>query len=127
MAKKCLSEGRMGQLWRKVVLIKAHNRCYICHKWFDDSGLEAHHIIKRSRKITRWLPENGVALCHECHRELHNKNKVKRELENSWKHIDLLDELNLMTYPDYLQKQWLCHFEYYGILEKRLKEIIKEQ
>lgn len=121
---KCLSDGRMSQLWRKVVLINAHNRCYICKKWFPDEGLEAHHIIKRVRKITRWLPENGTALCHECHRELHNKNKIKRDLENSWQYMDLLDELNMYTYKDYLVNQGLTHFEYYDKLAKEMKEII---
>ena len=125
MAKKCLSDGRMNQLWRKVVLINAGNRCFICKKWFDDSGLQCHHIIRRIKKITRFLPENGVALCHDCHRKLHNQNKVKRELENTWHFIDLLDELNLMTYPVYLQREGLTHYEYYTKLENRMKGIIK--
>ena len=126
MAKKCLSEGRMWQLWRQVVLINSHNHCQICGRYFDNSGLEAHHIIRRVKKITRWLPKNGAALCHECHRKLHNQNKVKREFEASWKYIDELDELNLMTYPDFLQSKGLCHFKYYGILAEDMKKIIKE-
>jgi len=116
----------MWALWRQVVLINANNHCQICGRYFDNTGLEAHHIVRRVKKITRWLPENGSALCHECHRKLHGQNKVKRDFETGWKHIDLLDELNLLTYPDYLQKEGLTHSEYYDKLASRMKLIIKE-
>jgi len=123
---KCLGEGRMAQLWRKAVLIKCNHRCYLCGKYGDDN-LEAHHVIRRVKKITRWNWKNGTALCHECHRDLHNQNKVKRELENSWQYMDELDELNMLTYKDYLVKEGLTHEEYYQYLEKKMKNIIKTE
>ena len=33
--------------------------------------LEAHHLIKRVYRATRWLPENGALLCSYHHGRLH--------------------------------------------------------
>ena len=123
--KKCLGESRMGKLWRQAVLIKCSHRCQICGK-VGDENLEAHHIIRRMKKVTRWNYKNGCALCHRCHMDLHNQNKIKREVESAWPYIDELDELNLLTYKPYLIKEGLTHESYYNRLADEMKFIIAE-
>ena len=39
--------------------------CVICG---DKTQLNAHHIIPRENKDSRWLLENGVTLCVGCHK-----------------------------------------------------------
>ena len=127
---KCLGEGRMHDLWRKAVLILCNHRCMFkgCHVRGDEN-LACHHIVRKSRKITRWLPENGCSLCNNHHtgkEGVHLIPKNKRDLESNWEHIDLLDELSLLTYKDYLQAQGLTNETYYTMLADRMKKIIKE-
>lgn len=122
--KKTLSEGRMHDLWRKSVLIKCNHNCYLCGR-YGDENLDCHHIIRRVKKLTRWNWKNGVCLCRKCHNELHQQNKVKRQLENTWEHIEELDWLNVFTYKDYLISEGISHNEYYKRLELDMKDIIK--
>lgn len=122
---KVLSEGRLHDIWRKAVLIKGGHKCFLCGM-YGDENLDCHHIIRKAKKLTRWYWKNGAPLCRRCHSQLHQQNKVKRQLENSWQYMDELDELNMYTYKDYLVKEFISHNEYYNKLELDMKAIIRD-
>ncbi len=44
--------------------------CQRCNKAYDRSkaqGLHNSHVFSRRHRVTRWEPDNGVALCYSCH------------------------------------------------------------
>lgn len=53
-------------LWSQYVRLTPE--CERCGKKGD---LEAHHIMPRIHKTTRWLYENSLALCTRCHHWAH--------------------------------------------------------
>lgn len=58
---------REGRAWRRAVLARDCGFCRICHA---AEQLEAHHIRPYStHPEQRWLVENGVTLCEDCHRK----------------------------------------------------------
>ena len=55
---------RKDKAW--AILVKERDKaCVICG---EIKRLNAHHIIPREVKETRWLLENGVSLCPGCHK-----------------------------------------------------------
>ena len=42
-------------------------------------GLEAAHVVPRKHRSTRWLPENGRAICHGHHRYFTGHEKAWRD------------------------------------------------
>ena len=59
-----ISETRLDTLWRTAIYKKHGNRCAKC----GAPQVEAHHIVRRAKKVLRWDLKNGLALCAECHR-----------------------------------------------------------
>lgn len=57
-------EKKLDATWSKVVRSRANNRCEICN---SDNIVQAHHIIPRTHKGTRWDIDNGVSLCLAHH------------------------------------------------------------
>lgn len=41
--------------------------CQICGHDGSFFQLQAHHIVPRAWKLSRYLPENGICLCTKCH------------------------------------------------------------
>lgn len=100
--KKKMSESRKGAYnanWKGGItaIVRAFRRSKEYIAWVDDvikkaSGycdecgcealLEAHHIVSLHQDISKALdPENGKALCHECHVEIHRRDvKCKKRL-----------------------------------------------
>lgn len=56
---------RKDKEWANRVKLNCNNMCSICG---SKNRLNAHHIIPREFKETRWLVENGVALCPRHHK-----------------------------------------------------------
>ena len=57
-------------LWREIVRAGAggdpgDKPCERCRM---RPGHDAHHLVSRSYRQTRWLPDNGAFLCSNCHR-----------------------------------------------------------
>lgn len=51
--------------WHKAVLGRDRFHCRICHA---RSKLEAHHIQRfATHPDRRWVVDNGLTLCHDCH------------------------------------------------------------
>jgi hypothetical protein len=55
------------RLWGEAIRLRAGGRCQRCGK---EASLDAHHIIPRgtSPHMGWFDPNNGVALCFQCHR-----------------------------------------------------------
>lgn len=51
--------------WRTEVIRKYGAACVICG---EENRPNAHHIIPRTFKETRWDPENGIMLCPKHHK-----------------------------------------------------------
>jgi len=57
--------------WRKEILKQFHNKCVMCNSTYR---LAAHHIYpKRRFPDKRFDLDNGVALCHKHHSQVHFK------------------------------------------------------
>ncbi len=56
-------EKQCDLLWRKI--IQARDKvCRVCN---HDGRLEAHHVMGRIHRATRWDPGNGILLCWNHH------------------------------------------------------------
>lgn len=64
---------KLDSLWAKLVKERAGGKCEYCleerrtFKGGPGIWLEAAHIVGRTYRATRWLLENGIALCSEHH------------------------------------------------------------
>lgn len=62
------------RLWRESVFARDNWRCKKCKK--RGGELEAHHIKGFAEcKELRFAIDNGMTLCKDCHKKIHNKNK----------------------------------------------------
>jgi len=61
-----ISEKRLMGLWQEIVKKRAGYRCEYanCRK---TEHLNAHHIYSKSRRSTRYDPDNGICLCASHH------------------------------------------------------------
>lgn len=59
----------LDRLARQVVMLRDDWTCQRCGTRYrpGDRGIQWAHLVTRSRKRTRWLPEAAVALCTGCH------------------------------------------------------------
>ena len=58
----------------RLVLDRAQGRCERCQCWYGDA-LEVHHMLKGNGRRgigDSALRANKLALCRECHREIHH-------------------------------------------------------
>ena len=65
--------------WRTAVLQRDRHRCVFCER---RSELQGHHVCGRAPSIV-FLPENGLTVCGDCHRQVHKSIKLHRIW---WKH-----------------------------------------
>ena len=59
-------EKECDKLWSLKVREKC--RCELCGRTGDIKGFDAHHLIGRGHKATRWDLNNGACLCKGDHR-----------------------------------------------------------
>jgi 5-methylcytosine-specific restriction endonuclease McrA len=78
----------LDKLCREVVLERDHGKCCRCNTPRD---LEWAHVHTRRLHSMRWMLENSLALCHDCHRWWHDRPMAAAEW---WAH----------TYPDRMKK-----------------------
>lgn len=62
-SKKHPIEHTLDRLWSE--LVRGAGACERCGR---PEALQAHHVVKRRYKATRWDLNAGVCLCHFCHR-----------------------------------------------------------
>ena len=96
-------QNRMDKNWLHLVKERAGNKCEKCgagwkSKAYIDSsgqpavrrlGLEAHHIVGRSYKATRWDLGNGLCLCTSCHkfRGAHSDCFIDQRAFHKWLYV----------------------------------------
>lgn len=107
--KKAVSDSYLMAKWREAVRKKYDSRCAFCGSVYN---IECHHIIKVRDKLTRWLLQNGICLCHKCHGlagTLLGKAKV---IEIIGADYDMLLDLELITYKEYLSRECMTDDEF---------------
>lgn len=57
--------GKYDTIWSKLVR-ERDGKCLNCGKR-PPYQLQAHHVMPRGRKATRFVIENGITLCAYCH------------------------------------------------------------
>ena len=69
--------------WSKLVKLRAGMKCEYCLA--KNKQLHSHHLYTRSKKSTRWLPDNGICLCasHHVLNSTFSAHKSPREF-NEW-------------------------------------------
>jgi len=95
-------EHKKDKDWHDKVLEKFNYKCAFCGKSIQ---LNAHHIIPRQIKATRWNVENGIALCVYHHRYS----------------FDFSAHQNAFAFFIWLEKN---RFEQYNYLKTELEKII---
>ena len=80
-------DSTLNKWWSQAVKKKYHGSCAVC----EDQGDQAHHIIKRGNKVTKWCLWNGVYVCLGCHREITDKPAVAREVERRFGNAEMID------------------------------------
>jgi hypothetical protein len=64
-------ESHQSYVWRKIILANSGGLCAWC--WRYGVKLHAHHLMRFAIfPELRYVPENGVALCRECHKSAHH-------------------------------------------------------
>jgi len=56
----------------EALLVACHRRCCVCHR-FCGVKIEIDHIVPKGEKGPSTI-ENGIAVCFECHAEIHSYN-----------------------------------------------------
>ena len=68
---KRLQERKLDRAWSEAVRERDGGWCRLgrdgCTCFPDD----AHHIVTKRRRATRWDMVNGISLCRSCHRWIH--------------------------------------------------------
>ena len=107
---------KLDDAWSLLVKLKAGMKCEYCGK---TTTLNSHHIYSRSKRSTRWLPDNGVCLCVSHHTFNSGFSAHKTPLEFiDWlikykgeEFVDTLrDKANLMWKPHKHEKEELLTY-----------------
>ena len=85
--------------WATAVKDRDNYQCQRCLNMPNPQGLHAHHIFTRSRRSTRHVLRNGIALCMGCHRWAHSNPLEFHELMRSEMHLGEVeyDELQQLS------------------------------
>ena len=104
-------------LWSKCVRTRQRT-CRNCNSSYN---LQAHHVVQRTYKLSRYLPANGLCLCKSCH---------------FWEKVDPEKFRNMVISiigeDDYIQKQKTYRVQYkWSIpelrdIKKELTQILKD-
>lgn len=113
----------MLKLWRSAVLAAYCHRCAFCGMHGDDN-LQVHHVVRRKHKITRYLPMNGLPLCHKCHSLAHTKMGEQKIMVILGESYEKLVDMELVSYKQYLQENKMSEKEFMIKAAEDLKAII---
>ena len=54
---------RLDGLWSRAIVVRDNGTCQKCYKQSENP----HHVFYRTKLGSRWLLENGINLCDDCH------------------------------------------------------------
>ena len=100
-----IKRDKLDKVFSDCVRERYNWKCCRCDKYYQEGaarrGLHCSHIFSRRHKLTRWMPENAVSHCYNCHRYL-GENPV---LFNRWARdflgeyvVDMLEERHHQIY-----------------------------
>ena len=121
--KKAVSDSYLNHWFRKAVLAAYHYRCGLC--WQQNQPLEAHHINKRRKVVTRWDWRDGIALCPQCHKLAHTK-KGELLIAERHPHYTWLVEMEQVNYKDFRLAAGITDAEFREDMLRKLKEKVAE-
>ncbi len=93
--RRVIKDTPLDILWSRIVRTLAEFKCVECGK--NTGQVDAHHWIGRRYKATRWLIENGVCLCHQCHQEMDDFPKFRKDVERKQIGTEKLEQIELMA------------------------------
>ena len=105
--------------WAEHV-IKRDRNCVICG---SKQNLEAHHVYKVHEYDDAYLDlNNGITLCHGCHKKYHNKYGLDCNIKN------LLDLKNEIDNPSHIKliKNHGKTYNQLKILNEKHKDLVKK-
>ncbi len=90
---------KADSLWQELIVYRDSGTCRKCG---STQKVVGHHIVSRTREVTRHEPENGIALCFHCHScGIHHMDFERAKIYNDWLrgHIghDQYDRLRLWS------------------------------
>lgn len=91
-------------------------QCIYCGKPAECS----HHVIRRSRKLTRWLPDNGQPVCLTDHQKIHDGLIKEKPVPDRVKKLAQMDYKNFLMINRMSEKEFMKYIEY------KLKGMIDE-
>ena len=106
--------------WSQAIKQKYGGRCAGC----GDQGLQAHHIIKRRFKLTRWLVSNGVWLCLNCHRAVETNLISAQDIKISEDDKAALSLWSKWTLKDWCQQNEMTTNDFRADRLKELKAYV---
>lgn len=84
---------KLDLLWSKAIKIRDKFSCQYCFRTNEEVRVESAHIFGRINRSTRWDLENGVCLCHDCHRNYDEHLRLHDEIvehaigKESWNNL----------------------------------------
>lgn len=131
------SDTTLNTLWSKAVKHVAGNKCEYDGREYN-VRLHSHHLVRRKELLTRWLVENGVCLCKQCHDICHGLKDYERpELTRSMiedyikdkrghENIYAIERLGNTTFPDWKAKTGKNRNEFTVMKYIELKKVLGE-
>ena len=104
---------RNDKLWGSIIVKRDDNICQHCGRY----GEHPHHVFYRRKMGARWLPENGVTLCDDCHVPFAH---ARPELFMSWWRDFVGEEVYLIVFDASMKIKLDLDEE-----ERKLKNIFK--
>jgi len=93
--KKMPKDYLLDGLCSKVVRGLAGNKCQVCGQ--SPKLLHAHHWIGRRYHATRWMLENLICVCHNCHQDIHDFPKFKQDVIKKTIGTDRIEQLEIIA------------------------------
>ena len=117
-----VSESHLDALWGQAIRKKYNGRCALCG--YPEG--QAHHIVKRAKRVLRWNIYNGVYLCVKCHQEAHTGAGARRVFDYTGPDcMAALYDMERMNLKDYCSWAGLTVDEFRTKASQTLKEAIK--
>jgi hypothetical protein len=114
--KKTISDSTLDRYWSKAVKKMWNYRCAVC----GSTSIQAHHVVRRSKRVLRWDFRNGIALCPECHAWAHTTaGRMRVEMLMPMAYLAELD----VPLVDYCHEHELTRDEFRQEKLKELKEL----
>lgn len=95
-------------------------RCARC----GSTHIQAHHIVRRGKKVLRWDIKNGIALCKKCHNWMDTLEGTRW----SYKQVDYEYLLgNDITLAEYIAQNGITRAEFRERAKNALKEYLDDK